>query len=582
MSGASKRGASCALLVAILTGGAGCGSDSPSAPSPMPAVRVVASPDIAVLAPGDTARFDVVVTDLAGAPVTRAVQWTSDAEGIATVDASGLVTGVSAGDVRIRLRAGSDTTSVGVTVTRAPQSIMVGGDGAVVPGMMFRLPVTVRAADGAPIPEIIVRWTTSDSSVATVDQTGMLRVHWTGDAIITATAGGVSSALAVTSRLVRLGDAGAWAALDGGSNFACALSTGGEPYCWGEEFNGRTGSNTDSWVPQRVPGDNRFVSIHAGYSHSCGLAADSTAWCWGPSRHGQLGNSNWLSPEIRLAPYQQESQRRWAWITVGGHGGNCGLSPVDSLLHCWGHNDLAQLGLPVRARPSQRYPGGTSDIFEPLVAFHGMKARAASVDDRHGCMLTLDGEAWCSGSTASYPGVQGDPASADSTPWRVVGGHRYSQLGTGERFTCGLRTDGVALCWGDNFGTPPNLLEVPTPVSTTLRFDTLRVAAYGGCGRAGDDWHCWGAAIPAQWYSPTWSYSYDPVLVRGPAPWRTVEPSGSFVCGLTTDGSIYCWGGSFSLPPLPAVPLARASTAATQSSLPRPSDVLHLDWSVQR
>ena len=298
----------------------------------------------------------------------------------------------------------------------------------------------------------------------------------------------------VRARLVRIGTGKSWSQLDGGSGFACALTTAGEPHCFGYAFNAQTGFASDVWEPTRLQGDNRFRAIYAGGTHSCGLdAVDSTAWCWGPSRHGQLGNVEWLWPELRYVPYQEVSRRPWAWLTVGGHGGTCGLDASDSLLYCWGHNDYAQLGLPLRAHP----PGfwQAEDITGPTRSFLGMEALDASVGDIHGCMLTTEGETYC-GSRANQANsgqdwLGKDPADTGPLPWRVVGGHRFKAIGTGFASTCGLREDGRVLCWGiSGLGAlgagelPGAVRGMPAPVAVDVVFDRLRTGDYGGCARS--------------------------------------------------------------------------------------------------
>ena len=78
-----------------------------------------------------------------------------------------------------------------------------------------------------------------------------------------------------------------------------------------------------------------------------------------------------------------------------------------------------------------------------------------------------------------------------------------SQTSAGARLSCGLTTSGAAYCWGDALGngTPVASL-VPVPVSGGLKFSSVSVGAGNSFG-------------------------------------------GSYACGVTTDGTAYCWGENF-------------------------------------
>ena len=55
----------------------------------------------------------------------------------------------------------------------------------------------------------------------------------------------------------------------------------------------------------------------------------------------------------------------------------------------------------------------------------------------------------CAGSNGN--GQLGDGTTTDSSvPTAVSGSHTFTQLSAGgQTHTCGLRTDGIALCWGE-------------------------------------------------------------------------------------------------------------------------------------
>jgi alpha-tubulin suppressor-like RCC1 family protein len=70
----------------------------------------------------------------------------------------------------------------------------------------------------------------------------------------------------------------------------CALTEGGQAWCWGWNGAGQLGNGTtvDSPVPVPVAGSLRFTSLSLGGTTSCGQRGNRI-WCWGGNEFGQLG-----------------------------------------------------------------------------------------------------------------------------------------------------------------------------------------------------------------------------------------------------------------------------------------------------
>jgi predicted small lipoprotein YifL len=99
---------------------AACGGDGPTEQAAaVAAVRV--APDERTLAVGESVQLRALVTGTDNLAVTgAAVAWSSDAAGVASVDARGVVQGVAPGTTTIRGRAGEREGSVRVSVAAAP------------------------------------------------------------------------------------------------------------------------------------------------------------------------------------------------------------------------------------------------------------------------------------------------------------------------------------------------------------------------------------------------------------------------------------------------------------------------------
>ena len=81
--------------------------------------------------------------------------------------------------------------------------------------------------------------------------------------------------------------------LSAGSFHSCGLTSGGDAYCWGDNFYGQLGNATtiSSPFPAPVAGGFSFAAASAyGRWHTCGLSLDGIAYCWGFNTWGQLGD----------------------------------------------------------------------------------------------------------------------------------------------------------------------------------------------------------------------------------------------------------------------------------------------------
>ena len=155
---------------------------------------------------GETAQLlaTVLPTDAA----SKEVVWRSFDDGIVTVDNTGLVTAISAGEANITATAGDVTADCSVIVTaiqeqrelelnidsEQPVVIITGGNTQI---EIIGMPEGVMAED--------VLFETSDASVADVSEDGIITATGTGEAVITVTAGEESIELQVEVKPVPQG-----------------------------------------------------------------------------------------------------------------------------------------------------------------------------------------------------------------------------------------------------------------------------------------------------------------------------------------------------------------------------------------
>ena len=172
-----------------------CGGDSPTAPpAPEPArpTTVTVSPATAPLtALGATVQLMAEVRDQnAGVMAGATVTWSSSDTSVATVNASGLVTGVGEGMATITASAGNVSGSAVVTVMQPVASVEVSPSADTI-GLGSTLQLVAEGFDenGDAVESVQFSWESSDVATATVDASGLVTGVAVGAATITASAG---------------------------------------------------------------------------------------------------------------------------------------------------------------------------------------------------------------------------------------------------------------------------------------------------------------------------------------------------------------------------------------------------------
>ena len=164
--------------------------------------RVTVTPDSAALLVGDTVRlsaaaFDALDNEVAGASFT----WSSGDTLVATVDSTGLATGIATGAVEITATS-SDVEGRArlVVAVAAPTTVAVTPDSVrlMALGDTIRLSAEVLDQVGRPMPGAAVEWSSGDPAVASVDSTGLVRAEGSGATTVTATSGSAAGSASVS------------------------------------------------------------------------------------------------------------------------------------------------------------------------------------------------------------------------------------------------------------------------------------------------------------------------------------------------------------------------------------------------
>lgn len=289
-----------------------------------------------------------------------------------------------------------------------------------------------------------------------------------------------------------------------GDTFTCALVADGGVRCWGNNSFGQLGDNgsSESFVPVVAAFSGTATHLQAGANHVCAREAGGTVACWGANFAGQVGTgstamSSYRVPSAALLP--GPTARVFA-----GDDGSFALLADGGLLR-WGDDFL---GIPA-ATPS------------PLAWLDG-GATSMSLSFNHGCALRFDGlvECWGRGSEGQLGRTVATMAAQQPAVVPALGLARSVCAGQG--FTCVVRDDAGAACFGDNtFGqlgrgnylggsTPAEVVDLPPVVDVACHYRTA-------CARTatGAVW-CWGDNALGQLGAPSPPTATRPLEVALP------------------------------------------------------------------
>ncbi len=417
--------------------------------------------------------------------------------------------------------------------------------------------------------------------------------------------------------------------LAAGEEHTCVALADGRVQCWGSNVNGQLGTGHPSYSPQYravfVTGlAGKVIDLAAGSWHTCALLENGHVQCWGANNTGQLGDG---STTGRARPVTVQLPGPATWITAGCNH-TCTLLR-DGRMYCWGWNNYKQLGdgtTMTRPRPvrvtavsgqgvtieagcvhtcaayvdpqGQRQVscwGGASNIIKPSDGWVNLLLMRAGL--MYTCILTQAHDVVCWGDN-TYGELGDGTYTAHRTITPVIGLERkvyYMSTGARANFTCAVRDDGMAFCWGSNmwgqmgngsltlspipdrvrhlpairnmdvgssfscavltngtldcWGKRFNTgfttdLSVPTRVPDVSGVQDLTLGESHSCVlMANGGVRCWGDNHYGQLGDGTTTLSTTPVTVQhlgGAA--SAVRVGGDFSCALRTDGVVRCWG----------------------------------------
>jgi alpha-tubulin suppressor-like RCC1 family protein len=516
--------------------------------SSVPAIAGVSiSPSQPALAIAQNTQLLAVPVDANGTPLIGCtpINWASSNSAAATIDDNGIVTGVASGSSTISAKSvNGNVASATVTVSSPLTTLTMSRDTATIHlGEQLALSATAKDGAGA-VMSIPITFTSSDSSVATVSSTGQVTAVNVGAATITASAQGKSATANIQISPL------AENSLATGDDFSCMLTVTGAAYCWGSDSTFQLGdgttTNRNTPVAASLPATLRFTQIVAASKGVCGLSTTEAVYCWG-ARYPS-NSPPFVNPTLSSGALHVKAMAGW------GSGPDSGLCMLDSsgTVYCIGDGSRGQMGTGVRSEndtPTTPVLGN--------ITFQSITAALNSV-----CGLS-SGTAYCWGTDNWGELGTGSPANP-AQPAPVTGGLTFASIVAGRTLTCGVTTAGAGYCWGSGFYggdgdgdvVPPGHTS-PSLITGGLTFKTVWGQTgprdvSSSCGLTTDGTaYCWGSNSSGQLGTTvslgpnncvTGPCTGTPQQVETTSKFVTLRPGGEHVCGITTDHMVLCWG----------------------------------------
>ena len=313
----------------------------------------------------------------------------------------------------------------------------------------------------------------------------------------------------------------------------CRLFDNGTLSCWGDNTHGQVGAMFDApeVLEPVLVGGQTWRALAAGSGHTCAIDEARDVWCWGDNSLGQLGIGSLpqATPTKVLADVDAIEASNF---------GTCALRR-DKTLSCWGRNNSFQLGDASSREPKRM----------PTPVHPGRRWRAVAMSSRSTCALDEDRALYCWGENdlgVVTPGVAG---TATAEPQAIEPGMTWRTIVAGDEHVCGLREDGVLVCWGHAASgqlgietAPVGRVEVQPPDQVTAWLDVFAGAQRTCATRADNTLWCWGRNATGELGAGDTSKLVRPTQIESATPWFEIALGERHACALDATEALWCTG----------------------------------------
>jgi len=178
----------------------------PKAPTEPVLTTINVTPKTITLNVNDTITFNATALDQNGQPMTVSeINWTSSNETVGTIDTSGVFTALAVGTTEITATSGNVSGTANVTVSEDAPTEPVATSITISPSTVTlaineteRFNATVLDQRGREMTNVTVTWTSSNTTVGSIDADGIFTALAAGTTNVTASAGNISAEATVT------------------------------------------------------------------------------------------------------------------------------------------------------------------------------------------------------------------------------------------------------------------------------------------------------------------------------------------------------------------------------------------------
>jgi len=260
---------------------------------------------------------------------------------------------------------------------------------------------------------------------------------------------------------IQVGTATNWATVDGGNGHFLALTTTGELWAWGLNFNRQLGlgvNESSIGVPTRVGSASDWAWIAAAGNASYAIKTNGELYSWGLSSFGGigLGNTNQVNTPTRIGSASN-------WAKVFGADNHAFAIKTNGELWCWGLNTDGRTGLGINNSNATLSPTRV-----------GSATNWAKVSTRfsHSLALTSTGELWAWGTNGNGQLGRGNTTTPQTSPLRIGSATNWQEIAAGNSHSLAINSAGELYAWGLNSNGQLGRGNTTTPQTSPLRIGT--------------------------------------------------------------------------------------------------------------
>ena len=382
---------------------------------------------------------------------------------------------------------------------------------------------------------------------------------------------GVTSDHADSAEPVKVLDIADAATVVTSGRHACALRSGGNISCWGNNENGQLASEQPDYsaMPIQIEDITDATIVTVGALHSCALHQDGTISCWGSNEYGQLGSGQTSESSIRPVKVWGITD---ATDVSASKRHTCAVHQTGTV-SCWGSNEYGQLGSGQSGDNAYSLiPMMVSDVTNALYISTSSHESCAFLEgsgsfcwgtynqseyahlESHACEVNQDRTISCRGSN-EYGQLGNGLAGFDldsSVPVKVQGISDATKVAAGDGFSCAVHQAGSVSCWGNNYNLRlGNDLDrsSTTPIEVKGISGAIDITAGSrhACAIHGVyEISCWGANDYGQLGNGQTGYSGSatPVRVKDIDTALFVAAGENHTCAIHQAVAVACWGAN--------------------------------------